>query len=144
MPDSPSPIEILLLEDDPRRRLRVIVVDDYTSLRLGVAELLRTTTFVEVAGLASTGEGALALAGRLRPDVVLMDLEMPGMGGFEATRQLRSRHPEIRIIALSADTREEALLPMLREGGSGFVRKIDAARDLIPALEAARSARRTR
>jgi DNA-binding NarL/FixJ family response regulator len=59
------------------------------------------------------------------------------MGGIEAIRALHSRHPEIRVIALTANSQEESLLPVLREGGSGFVRKSDAHRDLVPALAAA-------
>jgi signal transduction histidine kinase/DNA-binding NarL/FixJ family response regulator len=117
--------------------LRVLVVDDHPAIRRGLAEVLRTTASVEVVGESSTGEEALEMVGRLNPDVVLMDLEMPGMGGIEAIRALHSRHPEIRVIALTANSQEESLLPVLREGGSGFVRKSDAHRDLVPALAAA-------
>ena len=117
--------------------LRVVVADDHPAVRRGLVELLRGAAFVEVAGEAGTGEAAVEMAERLRPDVVLMDLGMPGIGGIEATRRIHAAAPAVRVIALTADSEEEALIPVLQAGGSGFVRKGEAHRDLVGALRAA-------
>jgi len=117
--------------------LRVLLVDDHPLVRHGIVQLLRKASRVEVVGEAGTGEEAVEIARRLRPDVVLMDVEMPGMGGLAATRQIHEMDHGIRVIALTADAQEDFLVPVLRAGGSGFVRKSEAHRDLVPAMEAA-------
>jgi DNA-binding NarL/FixJ family response regulator len=114
--------------------LRVLLADDHGFLRRGLAELLRHEAGIDVVGEAATGEEALARTERLRPDVVLMDLAMPGMGGIEATRQITASMPEVRVLALTGDEEEKALMPVLRAGGSGFVRKTTAHEDLVQAL----------
>jgi two-component system response regulator NreC len=114
--------------------LRVLIVDDHPAIRHGLAGLLSRNEGVEVVGEAATGEEALDRTERLRPDVVLMDLAMPGMGGIEATRRISASMPAVRVLALSAESEEEALMPILRAGGSGFVRKTTAHEDLAEAL----------
>ena len=122
--------------DPPGPLLRVLVVDDHPAVRRGMESILKTAPFVEVVGEATTGDEAVGMVQRLRPDVVLMDLEMPGMGGLEATQRIHELDPNIRVIALTADPQEQALLRVMQAGGSGFVRKAEAHVDLIPALEA--------
>ncbi|HEX8358764.1 MAG TPA: ATP-binding protein [Longimicrobium sp.] len=122
----------------PEDRLRVVLVDDHPLVRHGIAQVLRNASpQVEVVGEASTGEEAVEIAERLRPDVVLMDVEMPGMGGLAATRRIHEMNRAIRVIALTADAQEDILIPVLRAGGSGFVRKSEAHHDLVPAMRAA-------
>jgi phosphoserine phosphatase RsbU/P len=116
--------------------LRVLLVDDHPAIRRGVAEVLRSRTTVQLVGEAETGEAAVELAKRTRPDVILMDLHLPGISGLEATRRIVADQPHVRVIALTADTADEALLPLLEAGGHGFVRKTEAHRDVLKALEA--------
>ncbi len=85
----------------PGRRIRVLLVDDHTVLRQGLARLLREHADIEVSGEAATGREAVDMAVRLRPDVVLMDVNMPAMNGVEATRLIRSALPTVQVIALS-------------------------------------------
>jgi len=122
--------------DEIGRPLRVLLVDDHGTIRYGLAGILRRAPGIEVVGEAATGEEALREAERLRPDVVLMDLAMPGMGGIEATRQLTASMPDVRVLALSAEAEEDALMAVLRAGGSGFVCKTTAHEDILPALAA--------
>jgi DNA-binding NarL/FixJ family response regulator len=120
---------------EPAAELRVVLVDDHPAIRHGLVELLRARPNLEVLGECGTGEEALDLAERLRPDIVVMDLAMPGIGGLEAARRITSSMPEVRVLALSGESEEEALLPVLRCGASGFVRKSTAHEDLVAALE---------
>ncbi|HEX6070943.1 MAG TPA: response regulator [Longimicrobiaceae bacterium] len=116
------------------RALRILIVDDHPAIRHGLAVLLSRQQGMEVVGEAATGEEALDRTERLRPDVVLMDLAMPGMGGIEAARRITASMPAVRVLALTAESEEEALMPILRAGGSGFVRKTTAHQDLNAAL----------
>jgi signal transduction histidine kinase/DNA-binding CsgD family transcriptional regulator len=133
-PAEASPAEAAASPGRTGRALRVLLVDDHAAIRHGLATILDRAEAIGVVSEAATGEEALERAERLRPDVVVMDLVMPGMGGIEATRQITASMPEIRVLALTAEAEEDALLPVLRAGGSGFVRKTTAHEDLLPAL----------
>jgi two-component system response regulator NreC len=116
--------------------VRVVLVDDHSVVRRGLKEVLgRPGSRCEVVAEASTGEDAVRLAGELRPDVVVMDLHLPGIDGVEAIRRIRAEHGDTRVLALTADPEEEWLLKVLEAGGSGLVRKSAAHQDLVPALE---------
>ena len=117
------------------RELRLLMVDDHAAIRHGLAALLSGSPGFEVVGEAASGEEAVARAELLRPDILVMDLGMRGMGGIEATRRITASLPDVRVLALSAMAEEEALMPVLRAGGSGFVRKTTAHEDLLNALE---------
>ena len=80
----------------------VVIVDDHALVRAGLAELLSATDDIEVVGTASDGETAVDLVAELSPQVVLMDLSMPGIGGIEAVRQIRSRTPDVAVVALTS------------------------------------------
>jgi DNA-binding NarL/FixJ family response regulator/anti-sigma regulatory factor (Ser/Thr protein kinase) len=135
---APEPLEVLPPSSPERDHLRVVLADDHPVVRRGITGFLRKiSSLVELVGEASSGEEAVELAERLRPDVVLMDVEMPGMGGIAATRRIREIDRGIRVIALTADAQEEILIPVLRAGGSGFIRKSEAHQELIPAMRAA-------
>jgi two-component system invasion response regulator UvrY len=115
--------------------IRVLLVDDHALVRMGFRMLLAGAS-VEVVGEAGSGEEACAVYARLRPDVVVMDLSMPGMGGLEAVRRLLAQDPEARILALSAH--EDAAHPqrVLRAGALGYLTKRAAPDALIAAVSA--------
>jgi PAS domain S-box-containing protein len=122
----------LFTSADPPRRL--LVVDDHPTIRRGLRELLAGHPGFVIAGEAETGEQALELAGELNPDIVIMDLAMPGMGGLEATRRLTRLHPDIRVLTVTSDTTNESLLPVLAAGASGCIRKSSVHEELLDAL----------
>jgi DNA-binding NarL/FixJ family response regulator len=111
--------------------VRLLIVDDFPQVRQDLAAALTLAGGVEVVGQASDGREAIKLASRLRPDVVLMDLEMPVMGGFEATRRIKALCPGCRVLALTVHgdeaTREEAS----RAGADAFVVKGTALEALM-------------
>ncbi len=104
-------------------RTRVLLVDDHALIRTGNALVIEATDDLEVAGEAGSGEEAVTLAASLRPDVVLMDVRMPGMGGIEATRQITTTHPETRVIVLTTFDLDEYAYGSLRAGASAFLIK---------------------
>jgi DNA-binding NarL/FixJ family response regulator len=115
-------------------KIRILLADDHAVLRAGLRALLEAESAFEVVGEAGTGEEAVARARLTRPDVVVMDLSMPGMGGLEATRQIAALEQGTRVLVLTVHAEEEYLLPVLEAGGSGYVRKTSADEDLIEAL----------
>jgi DNA-binding NarL/FixJ family response regulator len=123
---------------DPRP-VSVLVVDDHRLMREGTAALLRADERVEVAGLARDGREALALADRRAPDVVLLDLDMPELGGLETCAALRERHPAMEVLILTVSERDDDLYAALRLGAAGYLLKDMPPRELVEAvLEAGR------
>lgn len=116
--------------------LRVVLADDHAVLRAGLRALLEADEGFDVVGEAGTGEEAIALARSLRPDVIVMDLSMPGLGGLEATRNITGFDEAIRVLVLTVHAEEEYLFPVLDAGGSGYVTKTSADRDLVDAIRA--------
>jgi DNA-binding NarL/FixJ family response regulator len=114
--------------------IRILLVDDHALLRAGLRALLSTQSDILVVGEAGTGEEAVKLAEELRPDIVLMDLSMPGMGGLEATRQIAQLDKGIRVLILTVHAEEEYLMPVLEAGGSGYVMKHSADSELLDAI----------
>ena len=112
--------------------IRVIVVDDQAIVREGLVTVLSLLPDIEVLGQAADGAAAVALVGRLLPDVVLMDLRMPVLGGLEATRQIVAAHPEIGILILTTFADEASVVDVLRAGAKGFLTK-DADRAEVAA-----------
>ncbi len=114
--------------------VRVVLVDDQTLVRTGFRLVLDETGDIEVVGEAADGTQALDVVARTRPDVVLMDVRMPGLDGIEATRRIRtSRHPA-KVIILTTFDLDEYVLTGLRAGASGFLLKDALAADLISAV----------
>ena len=121
--------------------IRILLADDHAMLRTGLRALLEAEVDLEVVGEAGTGEQAVEMAEQLRPDVVVMDLSMPGIGGLEATRRIASEvtpaegaEPATRVLVLTMHAEEEHLLPVLDAGGSGYVNKRSADEELIEAI----------
>jgi two-component system response regulator NreC len=114
--------------------IRILLVDDHAVLRAGLRALLDAEPDLEVVGEAATGEEGVAAAERLHPDVVVMDLSMPGIGGLEATRRIAAGGGATRVLVLSMHGEEEHLLPVLEAGGSGYVHKRSADEELIKAI----------
>lgn len=118
----------------PAGRLRVLLVDDHRIVRKGVRALLTSRFDVDVVGEAASGEEALEQVSQLAPHVVLMDVDMPGMGGIEATRRLTSLHPDLRVIGLSLHEEEEMIDAMFEAGASRYVLKDASPEKLMSAI----------
>ena len=103
--------------------IRVAIVDDQTLIREGLASLLALVPDLTVVGKAADGREALALVAELSPDVVLMDVRMPGMNGVAATREIRARYPHTRVIVLTTFDNDEYVFESLRAGASGYLLK---------------------
>jgi two-component system response regulator NreC len=116
--------------------IKILLVDDHALLRAGLRALLDAEEDMEVVGEASTGEEGVERAEKLTPDLVVMDLSMPGMGGLEATRQIAALQKGIKTLVLTMHAEEEYLLAVLEAGGSGYVRKTNADEDLTRAIRA--------
>src|SRR5262249_6455373 len=99
--------------------IRILLADDHRILREGLRSLLAKQADMQVVGEAASGEEAITLAGRLRPDVVIMDVVLPGIDGVEATRTIRSDRAETKIIALSMHSDRRYVSQMLRAGAVG-------------------------
>ena len=119
------------------RRIKVLIVDDHTLVRSGIRSLLALVEGIEVVGEASDGKEALEKARQLAPDVVLMDLAMPVMGGLEATRRLRREFPRTQVLALTQYDDSEYVIPINEAGARGFVTKMAAFSELAAAIQAA-------
>ena len=116
--------------------VRVLLVDDHIVVRAGLKALLESTGRVEVVGEASSGEEAVDKARALEPDIVIMDLAMPGMGGVQATRHITELGLETKVLVLTIHDEDEFLVPALDAGAAGFLNKSVADTDLMGALEA--------
>lgn len=114
--------------------IRVILADDHRLLRQGLKALLRGAPDISVVGEASSGDEAVEIALRHRPDVVVMDLDMAGGDGATATRTLAREAPSIRVLILTMHTEEEGLLPLLADGARGYLAKNTADSELVDAI----------
>jgi DNA-binding NarL/FixJ family response regulator len=117
-------------QPDATRPIRVVVADDQTAIREALATLLGLFPDIDVVATAPDGAEAVTAVGRENPDVVLMDLRMPGVDGVEATRQIGARHPDVAVVVLTTFADEEAVLAALGAGARGYLTK-DAGRDDI-------------
>lgn len=116
--------------------IRIILADDHTLLRKGLRALLRSEPDIEVVAEASDGAEAVRACQRLKPDVVLMDLSMPGLDGLQATAQIRELGLETRVLVLTMHNEEDYLLRVLEAGGAGYVLKQSADTELVHAIRA--------
>jgi two-component system invasion response regulator UvrY len=130
------------LQDDESTMIRILLVDDHAVVRTGFRLLLQAQSDVAVVAEADSGESACQKYIELNPDVVVMDLAMPGMGGLEALRRIRARHAQARVLALSAHDDPMHARRALREGALGFLSKRSAPEALIEAITTVAAGRR--
>jgi NarL family two-component system response regulator LiaR len=119
-------------------RIRVLIADDHAVVRKGLRFFLLAYDNLEPVGEASSGEEAVTLCGELRPDVVLMDLMMPGIGGVAAIREIRQRYPAVQVIALTSFVDDQTVQAALKAGAISYLLKNVSADELIEAIQAAR------
>ncbi|MFV9504511.1 MAG: response regulator [Oscillochloridaceae bacterium umkhey_bin13] len=118
--------------------IRIMLIDDHAIVRKGLSAYLDTYPELEVIGEASGGEEGVALAARLLPDVVLMDLVMPEMDGIEATRKLKAASPTTQVIVLTSYSEDERIFPAIKAGALSYLLKDVGPDDLVRAIRAAR------
>jgi DNA-binding NarL/FixJ family response regulator len=116
--------------------ITVMVVDDHALHRDGTRQILDAHPDLQVVGEASSGEVALALVNQLRPDVVLMDIRLPGMNGIEVTRRLTRDHPDVRVLMVSAYDEDEYVRGALEAGAVGYLSKTAPGKELVHAVRA--------
>ncbi|MEV8631238.1 response regulator transcription factor [Streptosporangium sp. NPDC051023] len=116
--------------------VRVLLVDDHAGFRAGLRTLLSAAEEIEVVEEVASGEQALAVVGRVQPDVVLMDLTMPGMGGVAATERLVRDHPHIRVVVLSMSDDDDSVFAAMRAGARGYVLKGARKAELVRSIQA--------
>lgn len=117
-------------------RIRVLVADENALFRVGISMFLAAQSEVEVVGQAASGQEAVDLASELLPDVVLMDISMPGLSGCEATRRIRRRLPQVQVLAMTGCESEEHFFRILDAGAAGYILKRSSPADLLAALRA--------
>jgi len=127
-PGTPEP------ESGAARRISCLVADDHAIVREGLRRVLSQPEDMVVVGEASSGEAALELVARRRPEVVLMDARMPGMGGVAATQRIAEDHPEVRVVMFTAHAEQDLLWEALDAGAQGFVLKDSESAALVDAV----------
>jgi two-component system response regulator NreC len=115
-------------------QINVLIVDDHPIVRSGLRSLLTAESDIEVVGEATDGKEGLDQTETLRPHVILMDISMPNLDGLEATRQIKSRFPDVQILVLSMHRSDEYFFEMLRAGASGYILKSARTSDLLEAI----------
>jgi DNA-binding NarL/FixJ family response regulator len=115
--------------------IRVVIADDHPVFRFGMRALLGAMPDTEVVGEVTNGEEAVALVARVQPDVVLMDITMPGMGGIEATRRIRETHPEVRVLIVTM-LEDDSVFAAMRAGARGYIVKGAEPAEILRAIRA--------
>ena len=118
------------------KKIRVLIVDDHTLVQDGIRSLLALVADIEIVGEAADGREALEKVRQLLPDIVLMDLAMPIMGGLEATRRIRKEFPATKVLALTQYDDSEYVIPVIEAGARGFVTKMSSSSELASAIQA--------
>jgi DNA-binding NarL/FixJ family response regulator len=113
---------------------RVLIVDDHAFIRRGVQTILHSFPEWEFCGEAENGKEAIRLADELKPEVIIMDVSMPGLNGIEATRAIRKAQPDVKIVLLTLHESAELLRSAFRAGARGYLLKTDAEQELVKAL----------
>jgi two-component system, NarL family, response regulator LiaR len=123
--------------------IRVLIVDDHAMVRKGLTTILKTDSGLELVGEANDGREAIEFCEKLKPEVVLMDLVMPGLGGVAATRTIHQRWPEMKVIALTSFQEKELVQDALQAGAIGYLIKNISGAELAEAIRQAHSGRPT-
>ncbi len=124
-----------LASTSPRQQIRILIVDDMPQVRQDLRLLLELSGELAVVGEAASGEEAIAQVKALRPQVILMDLSMPGMDGYEATRQIKINFPECRVIALSVHSYPQARQKASLAGVDGFIEKGTTLHEILETIQ---------
>jgi len=117
--------------------INVVVIDDHPAMRQGIRTLLERQGDIKVVGEGSNGDLALELARRFRPDVILMDLEMPGKNSLEAIKEIVSENPGVRVLVFSNYSEDKTIMAAVQAGAIGYLLKIDATDKIIQSVRAA-------
>jgi DNA-binding NarL/FixJ family response regulator len=117
-------------------RIRVVVVDDHNRFRAALRQMLEIDASIEIVGEATDGPEAIQLVNRTSPHVVCMDLRLPILNGVEATRRLRTTHPNVKVIGLSGHEEQTVIDEMLEAGAVAYVAKTDVCNDLVRTIHA--------
>ncbi|HEY6951928.1 MAG TPA: response regulator transcription factor [Bacteroidota bacterium] len=123
------------MKNEPKERIRVILADDHPIVRTGIKNALLEQKNIEVVGEASNGAQVLKKAKELSPDLVLMDISMPEMGGLEAAQRLHSTLPKVKVLVFTMHDNKEYVLEIIRSGASGYVLKDTSTLELVRAIE---------
>ena len=115
--------------------IRIVIADDHPVFRFGLRALLNAMPDTEVVGEVTSGEEVIALAGSVRPDVILMDINMPGVNGIDATRRIRETHPDIRILIVTM-LEDDSVFAAMRAGARGYVVKGAEPAEILRAIRA--------
>ena len=114
--------------------IRVLIADDHHLFREALERILADDPDIEVVGAVADGAGAIRMADELRPDLVLMDVNMPGVDGLEATRRLHNKYPELRVLMLTVSEKEKDLFDAVRGGARGYILKDASSEELLDAI----------
>ncbi len=117
-------------------KIKIVLADDHAVLRSGLRYLLNSQPDMDVVGEADSGEEALAVCRQIKPDILILDLSMPGIGGLEALGLIKAQAPEVKILVLTMHDDEGYLRSVLRAGGSGYIIKKAADAELLSAIRA--------
>jgi len=117
-------------------QIRILLVDDHELVRKGVRSALQPHRDLKIVGEADNGEDAVRMAIELKPDVVIMDVGLPGISGLEATEQIKSKHPTIPVLILTVHDEDEYIIELLEAGAAGYLQKGTGQEDLVHAVRA--------
>ncbi len=117
------------------KKIKIIIADDHSILQDGLCSSLEGEKGFEVVAMADSGHRAIELATQYRPDIIIMDVSMPGLNGMEATKQILARHPEIKIIALSMHMEKIYVTGMMNAGASGYILKVCSFKELLECIQ---------
>jgi len=123
------------MKNNASNRIRIMLADDHPIVRNGIKDALSKQKNIEVVAEASNGSQVLRKAKELSPDIVLMDISMPGMGGLEATQRLRTTVPTVKVLVFTMHDNKEYVLEIIRSGASGYVLKDTSTLELVRAIE---------
>ncbi len=115
-------------------KIRLLLAEDHVVVREGIRELIQREEDMEVVGEVSDGEGAIQMVDQLEPDVVLMDIAMPGLNGIEATRKIKASHPSVTVLILTAYDNEEFIFAVLEASAAGYLLKNAHGQELLNAI----------
>ncbi len=135
----PPPVDLVSLPHSDARHIRVLIVDDHSIVRQGIRHILEGQPDIEIVGEAENGLAAIQQVTRLHPDVVLLDLQMPGLSGIEALPRLRAAHPAVEVVILTVFDQDEEVFAGLKAGARGYLLKDATPATVIAAVRAAGS-----